>query len=333
MEADPYLTQHPEATPRLNAALAEVQKVMKAAKKDSVNPFFSTPGKQSLYADLGSVLEACLPHLVANGLSVAQTASNDVNGVTIITHLRHVSGECLSSPFWVPVVKKDPQGYGSASTYARRFGLQALVGLAAEADDDGNSHRVDPKAKTAADYTKPKTPKPADARSPEAIAEDAHAATVDKLVKAFAGYGKTPAQLEELIGKSLCNATEADFASLKEYGKKLKALASESPEQLAKRLEAEKAEAGIAAEQAKKSGKDPRFVAFEALITRFRAAKSSAEVTLIHAEAAKETLFTDGDRKALQRSAADRSLILDDALRAPRERKLTINDRSSDVPL
>ncbi len=295
METDPYLAAHPDATPRLNAALVEVQKMLEPVKKAAVNPFFSTGAKKATYADLADVLDAILPALNAHGVAMTQVADNDDAGVACITELRHVSGEILRSRFWLPATKKDPQGYGSAFTYARRFGAKAAVGLTEE-DDDGNSTRVDPKAKTAADYTKPKAPKAID---------------TSKLVAAFSGLGVTVGQLEDRIGKPLVEATEADVASLREYHKAKKALAAETPEALALRLEQEKAEKAIAAEQAKVLPTGPLFAAF---VDRIRAATTPGNVALIVAEAAQAKL-TAGDLKALQRTANDRTLVLNDALR------------------
>jgi hypothetical protein len=51
----------------------------------------------------------------------------------------HESGEMLEcGTLHVPASKQDPQGYGSALTYARRYSLMAACGIAPE-DDDGNS--------------------------------------------------------------------------------------------------------------------------------------------------------------------------------------------------
>jgi hypothetical protein len=52
--------------------------------------------------------------------------------------LLHVSGEWMSSTLEIPASKHDAQGYGSAITYGRRYGLQSMCGVPAE-DDDGNA--------------------------------------------------------------------------------------------------------------------------------------------------------------------------------------------------
>jgi hypothetical protein len=115
-------------------ALAAAQINMGKALKQASNPHF-----RSKYADLGSVMDACLPALNAHGIAVIQPTGEDEIGRFVETRLIHgESGEQLSC--WVPLIvsKNDMQGYGSAVTYARRYGLMAMAGIAPE-DDDGNA--------------------------------------------------------------------------------------------------------------------------------------------------------------------------------------------------
>ena len=117
----------------LALALSKTQAILKGALKDSNNPFF-----KSKYADLASVWEACREPLAANGLSVVQMPCNDTpDSVALETILMHTSGQWISSVFSMPVSKHDAQAVGSAITYARRYALAAVVGIAPE-DDDGN---------------------------------------------------------------------------------------------------------------------------------------------------------------------------------------------------
>ena len=124
-----------ETLPELFKALSKAQGDMGTAKKDSKNPFF-----KSSYADLSSCWETCRKPLADNGLAVIQSPVVGPDGtVTIKTYLGHgVSGEWMSSVIQIKLVKNDPQGYGSAMTYARRYGLMAMVGIA-PAEDDGNA--------------------------------------------------------------------------------------------------------------------------------------------------------------------------------------------------
>ncbi|MEM9752574.1 MAG: ERF family protein [Planctomycetota bacterium] len=124
---------------KLAAALAKAQAEMSAAIKDAMNPHFN-----SSYADLASVWDACRGPLTKHGLSVIQRPSFNGSALRIETILLHESGEHLSSTLAVPVnarVKNttpDVQAVGSAMTYARRYALMAMVGIAPD-DDDGNA--------------------------------------------------------------------------------------------------------------------------------------------------------------------------------------------------
>lgn len=115
------------------AALAKAQGEIKGAAKDSTNPHF-----KSQYADLASVWEACRAALSKNGLSVIQTPDVTADGVFLYTTLAHSSGEWIRGVMPVRPVQDTPQGLGSALTYARRYSLAAMVGVAPE-DDDGNA--------------------------------------------------------------------------------------------------------------------------------------------------------------------------------------------------
>ena len=115
----------------LAAAMAKAQCAYGKALKASANPFF-----KSKYADLASCYDACREALAVNGLAVVQTTEVTPTGVLLVSVLIHSSGEWMSGQYPIRPMKEDPQGYGSAITYARRYALMALAGLAAE-DDDG----------------------------------------------------------------------------------------------------------------------------------------------------------------------------------------------------
>lgn len=122
-----------ESIAALAGALAKAQGKIMGAKKDSLNPHFKTK-----YANLASVWEACRAPLSENGLSVVQTVGDLGTGLSITTTLLHSSGEWIEGYSVFPV-SGDIQKYGSVITYARRFTLAALVGVAPDDDDDGNS--------------------------------------------------------------------------------------------------------------------------------------------------------------------------------------------------
>lgn len=118
----------------LAAAIVKMQLEVKHAKKDSKNPFF-----KSNYADLQSVWEADHEALERNGLAIIQLyLPADGNYVKLETILMHSSGEWLSGTACAPLVKADPQSYGSATTYLRRYSRMAITGVIPE-DDDAES--------------------------------------------------------------------------------------------------------------------------------------------------------------------------------------------------
>lgn len=102
--------------------------------KGKTNPAF-----KSKYANLEACLDAVDDACLSNGIALYQETFDDATGVTVETVFLHESGESLRcGKLHVPASKQDPQGYGSALTYARRYSLLAACGIAAE-DDDGNA--------------------------------------------------------------------------------------------------------------------------------------------------------------------------------------------------
>jgi len=117
----------------LAGALALAQSEIQHAEKASDNPHL---GKK--YASLASVWDACREPLTKNGLSVAQyVVPSEPGSLRLVTLLMHKSGQYLSGMEEMPVLKNDPQTYGAAVTYARRFGLAAMVGVCPDDDTDG----------------------------------------------------------------------------------------------------------------------------------------------------------------------------------------------------
>jgi hypothetical protein len=121
-------------TNKIAPAFIKAKRAFAPALKDKTNPAF-----RSKYADLGACLEAVDDALLENGIAVYQETFEDVSGVTVETVFLHESGETIRcGRLHVPASKQDPQGYGSALTYARRYSLMAACGIAPE-DDDGNA--------------------------------------------------------------------------------------------------------------------------------------------------------------------------------------------------
>lgn len=118
----------------LAAALAIAQGQITGALKDSQNPFY-----KSRYADLASVWDACREHLSKNGLAVIQTTEGLAEGqITVVTTLAHKSGQYIKGTLTMTPKDNSPQSFGSCLTYARRYALAAIVGVA-QIDDDANA--------------------------------------------------------------------------------------------------------------------------------------------------------------------------------------------------
>lgn len=143
-----YLTGHvemSEAIVEIATALAKAQGAMGHASKETKNTHFN-----NRYADLASVIDAAREPLAANGIAYVQfPGALTQAGIPITTTLLHSSGQWMRSTLVMPVVKRDPQGVGSAITYGRRYALMAMLGIAPDDDDGeaamgrGNSGRED----------------------------------------------------------------------------------------------------------------------------------------------------------------------------------------------
>jgi hypothetical protein len=116
----------------LAGAMLKVQAEIEPAVKDAENPF-----AKSKYATLNSVVAASRAALLKHGLWLVQYQTPVEPGhLGLMTKLVHgASGQWQGSLMVMPLAKADPQGYGSALTYARRYSMAALIGLVVEDDD------------------------------------------------------------------------------------------------------------------------------------------------------------------------------------------------------
>lgn len=115
----------------IHLAFVKAQKEFGPALKTSTNPHF-----KSRYADLSACVEAVIDALNNNGIALMQKLHPSEGGVAIETIFVHESGESMANGILhVPASKQDPQGYGSALTYARRYSLMSACGIAPEDDD------------------------------------------------------------------------------------------------------------------------------------------------------------------------------------------------------
>lgn len=126
----------------LSSALIEAHKELENISKDAENPAFRKPGTNAVakYATLAAAMDTIRPTLAKHGLAIIQVTDVQYvpeSRVTLITRLIHSSGQFIEGKYPIEPAKKDPQGLGTAITYARRYAVLAITGLAPE-DDDGN---------------------------------------------------------------------------------------------------------------------------------------------------------------------------------------------------
>jgi hypothetical protein len=225
-----------ESIKELATALCKAQGEMKFAVKDAANPFF-----KSRYADLASVIEAVKLPFANNGISFVQGTDFEDTAVIIETMLMHSSGEWLSSRLKMQPVKNDPQSVGSAITYGKRYGLQAIAGVPSD-DDDGNAatHQSAPAAKPA-----PAKPMPAKVKEAAAAIKPHAKGTISgdplegdltgigpdrpadeeikgRVIHAYASIGFTLPALEKEYGKPMADWMESDIPDLREMLRAMK---------------------------------------------------------------------------------------------------------------
>lgn len=157
----------------ISAALVKAQKQFAPALKTNTNPHF-----KSRYVGLDGCVEAVIDALNNNGIYLMQKNHPNDTGIAVETIFIHESGETISGGvLTVPADKQNPQGYGSALTYARRYSLMAACGIAPE-DDDGQA------------ASKPVIKKK------EAINDERLTAAVEKIVKGEYSVEKLKANFE-----------------------------------------------------------------------------------------------------------------------------------------
>jgi hypothetical protein len=167
----------------LATALCKAQSEMSGAKKKAANPFF-----KSKYANLEEIINCAKYALSDNGLSISQFPvvlhkSDGESTAGVTTLLMHSSGQWIEDTLLLKCAKQDPQGMGSAITYARRYAYQSVLGIPSE-DDDGQ--RVSQPANPT--YTAP-TPPPAKATPPDFTAAFAVCADLAALELKFNSAG------------------------------------------------------------------------------------------------------------------------------------------------
>lgn len=188
MKPDRLVIGHVETSPtigKIATALAKAQaafgKVVKAESANVKNQAGTFLYKYT-YATLADSIDAVTKALTDNEIAVIQPVASSRGTITVTTILAHSSGEWMSSSLSMPVKEEKAQAVGSAITYARRYSLQAFVGIAPE-DDDGAEARdnppsdepregtrkiIPPKGNTPKPESKPPREPPPDKRKPAA---------------------------------------------------------------------------------------------------------------------------------------------------------------------
>jgi hypothetical protein len=133
-----------ESISAISKAISQVQLEIENPANSAVNPFY-----KSKYAPLPDVLNIVRPLLGKYGLAVIQNPYTEGEVLSITTRITHESGEWIETdPLFMKPEKNTPQGVGSAITYGRRYALSAVLGIASEEDDDGNSNEPDKQGKS-----------------------------------------------------------------------------------------------------------------------------------------------------------------------------------------
>jgi hypothetical protein len=116
----------------INAALVAALGELRNVAKNAVNPHF-----KNRYASLDAILDAARPVLHKHGLALSQEPIFDDGKAGVVTRIIHSGGESRESTLLLPLRDQSAQGVGSALTYARRYAVSSVLGIAADDDDDG----------------------------------------------------------------------------------------------------------------------------------------------------------------------------------------------------
>lgn len=193
-------TNHSEQINELAAALATAQGKFQPIKKSKT---VEVNGKtrdgrdfkyKYAYAPLDEILNATRPALSENGLAIIQTTDEGDYGTLLKTSLIHASGQWYNS-YKILGRFEDPQKFGGALTYYRRYEISTVLGISSEEDDDANGvtgnevqHKQKPANRSSVDADKEvQPPKPA----PQANGVTTNTKPTDK--------GKPPTTGEELL--------------------------------------------------------------------------------------------------------------------------------------
>ncbi len=166
--------------PTLASALADLQQQLPdVAKSETAEVEMKTGGKfRYTYAGLADVSRAVLPLLGKLGLSFSARPTLNADGKFVLAYeLLHTSGQSRTGEY--PIGGTTPQAVGSQITYARRYTLLAVTGLAPDDDDDAAAAQAeaDTRRGTAQRATQPRSGRPPAAQATTAQRARPQAAT------------------------------------------------------------------------------------------------------------------------------------------------------------
>ena len=189
-----------DAMGALAAALAKAQGEMKNAAFNRKNPHF-----KSNYADLAGIRDTVTPMLAKHGLAVVQAVDVLDSGASVLrTTLMHEGGGAVTAAYPLPANHGEPQKFGSALTYARRYSLAAICNIASEEDDDGNAASEPVKSRPPVQATAP-----AEMAEPEPRTLSPAEAAIKWVQDSIAKFAKFKT-VEELDGWEAKNLTALD---------------------------------------------------------------------------------------------------------------------------
>lgn len=181
-----------------------LQKALPVMPKNTTNPFF-----KSKYTPLETIVELAMPIVLKHNFAwTSLPSTNEAGQPSLKYELMHISGNSIKGEMLLLLNKPDPQGQGSAITYARRYALSSTLGLVSDEDDDGNA------ARRAAEAAKRETEHPQEPSrqvTDEPISKVSTDAVKHAIInsKRFKGAEDVLAFYQDTIGKP-SPSTEAD---------------------------------------------------------------------------------------------------------------------------
>ena len=150
--------ENSDSIAKLTDALAKAQVCYLPVKRTLKVSFPTKVGqKEYNYAPLEEVIEATRKALSDNGLAIMQPTKIIEGKLIVETLLSHNSGEWIKGEILIESQDASPQSKGSALTYARRYALSSMLGVASEEDDDAEramSEKAPPENKVKAQPAK-----------------------------------------------------------------------------------------------------------------------------------------------------------------------------------